>query len=113
MRLLLQSYRNFVRYKWIEYIPGYEYFVQRLNTKVVDQDIRLLNGIEQSITDMGAKPLGTTVSADAPIRAFRRYQMRTAMKFRTIYAKQSSWTTTTKTLTDESDEIDIEDLTME
>ena len=113
MRLLLQFYRNFFCYKWIEYIPGYEYFVQRLNMKVVDQDIRLLNGIERNITEMGAKPVGTTVSADAPIRAFRRYQTRAAMNFATIYSKKGSWTTTTKTMTNELDEVDIEDLKME
>jgi hypothetical protein len=115
MRLILRFYRNFARYKWIEYIPGYDYLVDKLNWKVVDQDVLLLNGIHRNITEMGAKPLGKTVSADAPIKAFRRFQTRALLKYGTIYMKQGAWetTATNKSSDDGIDEVDIEDLKME
>jgi phenylpropionate dioxygenase-like ring-hydroxylating dioxygenase large terminal subunit len=112
MRLILQFYRNFARYKWVEYIPGYDYLVEKFNRKVVDQDVLLLNGIHRNIDEMGAKPLGTIVSADGPIKAFRRYQSRALAKYETIYLKQGIWTTT-KSSGDGTDEVDIEDLKME
>ncbi|UJR10762.1 hypothetical protein I4U23_014950 [Adineta vaga] len=113
MRLLMQFYRNFFCYKWIEYIPGYDYLTERFIMKVVDQDIQLLNGIQRNITEMGAKPLGTIVSADAPIKAFRRYQSRALMKYETIYLKKETWTTAKKTILNESEDMDIEDLKLE
>ena len=93
MRLLLQFYRNFARFKCIEYIPGYDYLVDRSNAKIIDQDMLLLNGIHRNIAEMGAKPLGTTVSADEPIKAFRRYQARALAKFERIHVKQGAWLT--------------------
>jgi phenylpropionate dioxygenase-like ring-hydroxylating dioxygenase large terminal subunit len=114
MRLLMQFYRNFARYKWIEYIPGYDYLTEKLIKKIVDQDVLLLNGIHRNIVEMGAKPLGTIVSADAPIKAFRRYQSRALAKFETFYVKQGAWmSSTTKSSGDGTDEMDIEDLKME
>jgi phenylpropionate dioxygenase-like ring-hydroxylating dioxygenase large terminal subunit len=113
MRLLLQFYRNFARYKWIEYIPGYDYLAAKINKKIVDQDVLLLNGIHRNIVEMGAKPLGKIVSADGPIKAFRRYQSRALVKFETLYLKQGAWMTTSKSTGDETQEIDIEDLKME
>ncbi len=114
MRLLMQFYRNFARYKWIEYIPGYDYLTEKLIKKIVDQDVLLLNGIHRNIVEMGAKPLGTIVSADGPIKAFRRYQSRALAKFETLYVKQGVWmSSTTKSSGDGTDEIDIEDLKME
>ncbi|CAF1257211.1 unnamed protein product [Rotaria magnacalcarata] len=110
MRLLLQFYRNFARYKWIEYLPGYDYLIGKLNKITIDQDVLLLNGIHRNINEMGAKPLGKILSADAPIKAFRRYQSRALMKFETIYIKQGAWKTTTKSSEDGTQEIDIEDL---
>ncbi|CAF1072004.1 unnamed protein product [Adineta ricciae] len=112
MRLLSQFYRNFFCYKWIEYIPGYDYLIDRMVTKIVDQDIRLLNDVDRNIREMGAKPLGTTVSADAPIKAFRRYHTRALMKYETIYVKKGAWATI-KTTLNESDEVDIEDLKLD
>ena len=112
MRLLLQFYRNFARFKWIEYIPGYDYLTQKVNKSVVDQDILLLNGVQRNIATMEAKPLGTTVSADAPIKAFRRFQAKTLDKFNTIYVKNGSWSSQKK-IGDETVEVDIEDLKLE
>jgi phenylpropionate dioxygenase-like ring-hydroxylating dioxygenase large terminal subunit len=113
MRLLMQFHRNFACYKWIEYIPGYDYLADKFVMKIVDQDVLLLNGIQRNIAEMGAKPLGTTVSADAPIKAFRRYQSRALSKFETIYLEKRAWTKLAKINTDEPEEIDIEDLKME
>jgi nitrite reductase/ring-hydroxylating ferredoxin subunit len=115
MRLLLQFFRSFARYKWIEYIPGYDYLAAKFIKKTIDQDVLLLNGIYRNIVEMGAKPLGKVVSADGPIKAFRRYQSRALAKFETIYVKQGAWMTTTMTKSsgDGTDEIDIEDLKME
>jgi len=114
MRLILQFYRNFARYKWVEYIPGYDYLINKFIGKVVDQDVLLLNGIHRNIDQMGAKPLGTIVSADAPIKSFRRYQSRALAKYETLYLKQGIWAmTTTKSSGDGNDEVDIEDLKME
>jgi phenylpropionate dioxygenase-like ring-hydroxylating dioxygenase large terminal subunit len=114
MRLLLQFYRNFALYKWIEYIPGYDYLAAKFIKKIIDQDVLLLNGIHRNIVEMGAKPLGTIVLADGPIKAFRRYQSRALAKFETIYLKQEAWiTSTTKSSGDATNEIDIEDLKME
>ncbi|CAF4631081.1 unnamed protein product [Rotaria sp. Silwood2] len=110
MRLLLQFYRNFACYKWIEYIPGYDYIVEKTNKKVVDQDVLLLNGIHRNIAQMGAKPLGKIVSADGPIKAFRQYQSKALAKFETIYLKQGAWKAATKSSDDEIQEVDIEDL---
>ncbi|CAF0820213.1 unnamed protein product [Rotaria sordida] len=112
MRLLLQFYRNFACYKWFEYTPGYDYVAAKINKKIVDQDVLLLNGIHRNIVQMGAKPLGKIVSADGPIKAFRRYQSRALAKFETIYIKQGAWKTTTKSSDDEMQDIDIEDLTV-
>ncbi|CAF0766993.1 unnamed protein product [Rotaria sp. Silwood1] len=112
MRLLLQFYRNFACYKWIEYIPGFDYVAEKMNKRIIDQDLLLLNGIHRNITQMGAKPLGKIVSADGPIKAFRQYQSKALAKFETIYVKQGAWKTTTKSSDDEIQEVDIEDLTM-
>ena len=115
MRLLLQFYRNFARYKWIEYIPGYDYLADRMNKKVVDQDVLLLNGIHRNIEDMGASVLGTTVSADQPIKAFRQFQAKSLAKFRGIYVERKAWLNRKKNLdTEKSDQefglLDIEDI---
>lgn len=114
MRLLLQFYRNFFSYKWLEYIPGYDYLAHRMVKKIVDQDLLLLNGVDRNIAQMGAKPLGTLVSADAPIKAFRQFYSRALTKYQTIYVKRGAWSTTkisaTKSSTKENDDFDIEDL---
>ena len=111
MRLLLQFYRNFACYKWIEYLPSYDYWVTRSNQKIVDQDVLLLSGIQRNIEEMGAKPLGITVSADEPIRAFRRFQARALAKFGQPYVKQGAWITSKQSVSGASNDVDIEDLT--
>ena len=112
MRLLLQFYRNFACYKWIEYIPGYDYLVAKFLQKVVNEDLPLLNGIHRNIEEMGTKPSGITVSADASVKAFGRYQSRVLEKYKSIYLKREMWTTTAKPSDEEIQEIDIEDLAM-
>lgn len=110
MRLLLQFYRNFARYKWIEYIPGYDFLTYKINQTVVNQDIRLLDRIQKNI-EMGAMPFTTTVSSDGPIRAFRRFQANALNKFGEIYMKMGSWTPKKNISTQL--EVDIEDLKLE
>ncbi|CAF4837249.1 unnamed protein product [Rotaria sp. Silwood1] len=92
MRLMMQFYRNFANYKWIEYMPGYDYFSERLNDKIVNEDMLLLNGIHRNIAEMGAKTLGAMVSADGPIKAFRQYHSRVLTKFETIYKYEQKQT---------------------
>ena len=115
MRLLLQFYRNFARFKWIEYIPGYDYLVDRSVKNIVDQDVLLLNGIHRNISEMGAKPLGTTVSADEPIKAFRRFLARALTKFERIHVKQGAWMTGRASKSEPGTDLfgDIEDLKKE
>ena len=111
MRLMLQFYRNFFMLKWIECIPGYDRLFDKSNWKTVSQDLLLLDGIHRNIVQMGAKPLGTIVSADGPIKAFRQYQARTLAKYETIHVKQGAWmTSSTKSTTDGTEDVDIEDL---
>lgn len=114
MRLLTQFYRNFARFKWIEYIPSYDYWTDRMNNKVVEQDVLLLNGIHENMTNICAKPLGKIVSADAPIRAFRRFYSTSLSKFQTIYVERSAWMKkhhrTSADEQDPSDSVDIEDI---
>jgi phenylpropionate dioxygenase-like ring-hydroxylating dioxygenase large terminal subunit len=106
MRLLLQFYRNFARFKWLECIPTYDFWTDRMNKRIVDQDVLLLAGIHRNISEMGAKPLATTVSADAPIKAFRRYQSRALAKYGRIHVEQGAWTNKKKCSSTESPDMD-------
>ncbi|CAF1186819.1 unnamed protein product, partial [Didymodactylos carnosus] len=89
MKLLFQFYRNFAKFKFVEYIPGYDYYMNNMNVKIVNQDLLLLDGINRNVDLYSAPLLGSIVSADQPIKAFRKYQMKTLMKYQTIYFK--SW----------------------
>ena len=112
MRLLNQFYRNFAKFKWIEYLPSYDFWIERNMQTIIDQDVLLLNGIDRNIREMGAKALGTTVSADEPIKAFRRFQSRSLAKYPRIYCPEKSWAEVKGTRVNPggSEPTDIEDI---
>jgi hypothetical protein len=59
--------------KIFDYIPGFDYLMQKFGMRVVNEDVALLTGLDKNLKKNGAELFGTLVSSDQPVKRYRKW----------------------------------------